>query len=126
MKNLNKKIGAIALAGAIVMGGCFANVSFIHAKSSDILKVASYNSNNPEDNKIFIQEFGGWWEDYISGEKLKIKDLSAEYGIVFDNYDHLVKFLEDKKIPKGVYLASISPDLNVERENYNMLFQYKL
>ena len=123
MKNLNKKICAMALAGMMVAGGVgLSSASVAHAASSDIFIMASYNSNRPEDNEIFIKEFGGWFYDYVSESRIEIKNL----GKVFDSMADLEKYLKEQNIPKGVYLASIKPDPNRERENRNILFEYKL
>lgn len=123
MKNLNKKICAMALAGMIVAGGAgLSSASVAHAYASDILVMASYNSDNPKDNEIFLKEFGGWWYDYVSERKIEIKD----FKIVFNSMDDLEKYLKEKDVPSGVYLASIKPDPNRERENRNILFEYKL
>lgn len=120
MKNLHKKIGAMVLAGAIVIGGCLSNVSFAHASALNIYEMASYNSNNPEDNKIFIKEFGGWFNE-ILGQKQEIKDLN----ILFNDMSHLKKYLEEKEFPEGIYLASIKPRPGIESSNLNILFRYE-
>ena len=125
MKNLHKKICAVALAGAIVIGGSLSSLSFANVGIvPEIMVGASYNSNENEerakkDIAIFIEEFG-----IKLFEQKHVEDLSRNGEKVFPSMAALVQYLKENNCLPGAYFAIIQADPKVEKGNRNILFGY--
>ena len=115
MKNLNKKIGAMVLASAIVIGGSLSSLSFANANplnDGKIYRMISYNSTRKEDrekmSKSFNESFG-----------VEVIDLEDK----FENMGALEEYLKKLNVPR-VYQAVVKADPNRESEDYNIVFSY--
>ena len=124
MKNLNKKIGAMALAVMVVAGGIgLSKASVVYASSKDMHIFAKYNSNankdiDANDKKLIMKEFSSIFDRDVI-------DLNAE-RVPFKNEEELKKYLLEKECEPGIYYAVLEADRRVEIGNRNLVFSYGL
>ncbi len=100
MKNLNKKIGAMVLAGMVVVGGCLsASKVDVHAARLDLNSLSYYWGFDVLDIKIdknvdlqkYIEQFG---DDYNVHSKSKIVLMNS---IEFENK------VKSRNLSEGIY-----------------------